>query len=61
MMGALTIPDAYAVALVVAMLGFVGWIARELFRTSQTLSRLDERSQDHERRLAELERDRGRT
>lgn len=53
--GVLVIPDAYAAALFAAVLGLVGWIARELFRTSQALSRLDERTEDHERRLEHLE------
>lgn len=46
---------AVFVALLGAALAFAGWIAREMYRTSALLDRIDERTDDHARRLSALE------
>ena len=53
------VPTALVIALVAVTLPLViallAWIVRELARTSSVLTKLEERSEDHERRLTRLE------
>lgn len=43
------------VAFLTLFLSFLGWVAREMYRTSSQLNRLDERTTDQDRRLVSLE------
>ena len=53
------IPDALLIALAAVtfplMVGLLAWIVRELSRTSAVLTKLEERSEDHGRRITNLE------
>ena len=52
-------PDALLIALAAVtfplVVGLLAWIVRELSRTSSVLTKLEERSEDHARRIDRLE------
>lgn len=52
---AVSIPDAYGVAILVGFLGIGGWIVRELYRTAQIIAQTSATLTGIDRRIARLE------
>ena len=44
---------------ITATIALMAWIVRELYRISSLVSKIDERTMDHERRIENLERYKG--
>lgn len=55
MLSAVSIPDAYGVAILVCFLGIGGWIVRELYRTAQIIAKTSATLTGIDRRIARLE------